>query len=215
VTDPGDKNVRSIPPTSLGLLERAKAGAQDSWAQLTSLYTPLVYHWCRKAGLGRNDSEDVGQEVLTVVFEKIREFRRDQEGYSFRGWLYGITEHKIQDHWRKSGKNPEAKGGSDGLVELLNYSVSPSNSIAVDVEDSGLQTDEKSIIYRQALKQLESKFKRSSWQVFLRLAKDGLTPKEVAAEFGIKVAAVHSIKSRILRRFREEYASLVAPDFNR
>src|SRR5262245_31027019 len=56
--------------TSSGLLERVKAQDQAAWERLVSLYSPLLYRWCRQAGLQAEDARDIGQEVFTAVARK-------------------------------------------------------------------------------------------------------------------------------------------------
>ena len=69
------------------LLLRLRADDPAAWRGLLHLYGPLVYRWCRRAGVGPEDARDVGQEVFRTVARKLADFRRDRAGDSFRGWL--------------------------------------------------------------------------------------------------------------------------------
>src|SRR5581483_11963710 len=63
--------------TSLSLLARVRGREADAWYRFVHLYSPLVYRWCRQAGLQQADAADVGQEVFRAVAQRIGEFRRD------------------------------------------------------------------------------------------------------------------------------------------
>src|SRR4051812_43084854 len=69
--------------TSLSLLERVRGNQAGAWERLVDLYAPLVYHWCRRAGLSADDAADVFQEVFRAVTAHIAEFRRDRAGDTF------------------------------------------------------------------------------------------------------------------------------------
>ena len=75
--------------TSPTLLHRLRDPARDhqAWAELVRRYGPLVYRWCRQAGLQDADAADVGQDVFRSVAKKIAGFRREKEGDTLRGWL--------------------------------------------------------------------------------------------------------------------------------
>ncbi len=104
--------------TSLTLLQRIKTGDGEAWRRLVVLYTPLLRHWCERDGVRGPDAEDVVQEVLDAVVRGIGGFQRTREGETFRGWLRGITRHKILDHWRRQNRQPQARGGSEAQDEL-------------------------------------------------------------------------------------------------
>src|SRR5437867_2680850 len=87
VTDSSVKPNRGDDSTSLSLLARVRAHDQAAWERLVGLYGPLVYGWCLRAGLRKEDAADIGQEVFAAVARKIQSFRHDRQGDSFRGWL--------------------------------------------------------------------------------------------------------------------------------
>src|SRR5262245_39471180 len=100
----------SVSPSS-SLLLRVRAQDRNAWQKLARLYGPLVYSWCRRAGVGQEDATDIGQEVFLAVAQKIGKFRRDRPGDSFRGWLFGITQNKIRDYRRRGARRHEVTGG--------------------------------------------------------------------------------------------------------
>jgi RNA polymerase sigma-70 factor, ECF subfamily len=195
--------------TCSSLLQRVKANEASAWDRLVTLYAPLVYSWCCKAGLGPADAEDAVQNVFAAVLRNVGGFRRDRPGQSFRAWLRTVTASKIADFRRDQEKGPPAEGGSDALRRLSNASFPG----AVGAEDSSDLADhegrEERLLLRRALLQLQPEFNARDWQAFWRVVAEDQAPEEVARELGIARHAVYLAKSRILRRFREEFADLI------
>src|SRR5262245_45750855 len=99
--------------TSPSLLDRARGNDADAWRRLVELYSPLVYHWCRRSGFTSHDAADVLQDVFQSVFRALPNFQRGKSG-AFRAWLWTITRNKIRNAVRK--KVPDAAGGSTAQV---------------------------------------------------------------------------------------------------
>jgi RNA polymerase sigma-70 factor, ECF subfamily len=213
VTDPHVNQGRQHgDSTSVGLLARARLGEAGAWDQLVSLYAPLVYHWCRQARLTAVDAEDVGQDVFRAVFRKIGTFRRERVGDSFRAWLRRVTENKIIDHKRKNGAEPQGVGGSEAQRVMARVAADEGIDSAGSAAGENATAGERRILFRQALIQLEPAFTKETWQAFWRVVADSQAPAAVARDLGMTVNAVYLAKSRVLRRFREEFADLVEPE---
>jgi RNA polymerase sigma-70 factor (ECF subfamily) len=187
--------------TSLTLLQRVRGREPDAWGRLVRLYGPLVESWCRHAGVPGADAEDVRQEVFRAVVSGLDQFRRDRPEDTFRGWLKGITRHKIVDQFRRSG--PAAAGGTDAQRHLQQVP-------APDPDLPDESPSELSALYHRALDLVRAEFEPNTWQAFWRVTVDGLTAGAVAAEMGTTAPAVRMAKSRVLRRLREEVGDLIA-----
>ncbi|MBY0522916.1 MAG: sigma-70 family RNA polymerase sigma factor [Gemmataceae bacterium] len=190
-------NERSQAPgsTSLSLLERVQAQDKDAWNQLVHLYGPLVYQWCRRWQLQAEDAADVLQDVFQAVAARIRSFRRDRPGDSFRGWLWSITRHKIGDHFRKKSQEPQATGGSDALERLCDLPDQPPPEADDDPAGQGM--------VHRAVDLIRPEFEERTWRAFWRVALEGHATKDVAADLGVTPDAVRMAKSRVLRRLRQ------------
>jgi RNA polymerase sigma-70 factor (ECF subfamily) len=77
------------PPDALSdLARRAQGGDRDAFAALAGRCRDMIYRWALvKTGDG-DDAEDVTQEVLVRLHDKLRQFRGDAQ---FSTWLYRIT----------------------------------------------------------------------------------------------------------------------------
>src|SRR5687767_3559476 len=82
--------------TPLSLLERLRRPSDEAaWRQFVDLYTPLLCHWGRRAGLQDSDLADLVQDVFTTLVCVLPEFQYDARK-SFRGWLKTV----LMNRWR-------------------------------------------------------------------------------------------------------------------
>lgn len=192
---------------SSSLLVGVRSFRADAWRRLVHIYGPLVYNWCVKAGLSRQDAEDLGQEVFRAVAGRIDGFERTKPSDTFGGWLRTITRHKVADHWRKKSRQPNTVGTPE-LLQSISNSEQP--NVLRDASDTPeQQRDEiRSIVYRRALELIRSEFRESSWKAFWSTAVDGRATADVALDLNMTQMAVRKAKSRVLRRLREEFDGL-------
>src|SRR5262245_49160086 len=68
-----------------------------AWEQFIELYGGLVYGFVRQRGLQDADAADLTQEVFMAVAQAraVNGWEYDPRRGSFRGWLFGITRHKL------------------------------------------------------------------------------------------------------------------------
>jgi RNA polymerase sigma-70 factor (ECF subfamily) len=186
-------------PTSASLLERARAQDEEAWRRLLHLYTPLVTAWCARGGVRGQDADDVGQEVFQAVAAGLAAFHRDRPGDTFRGWLCGITRHKLLDHLRRRQRQPQAEGGTDAHLHLQQL---PEPELSEEDEE------DLRALYHRALELVRGEFEVRTWEAFWRAAVAGHSPALIAADLGMTPAAVRKAKSRVLFRLRQEIGDL-------
>jgi RNA polymerase sigma-70 factor (ECF subfamily) len=167
---------------------------RDAWSRLAQLYGPLVYSWCRRHRLDKEDAADVVQEVFRKVAGHIRDFDHG-EGSSFRGWLWTITRNQIMDHFRGLKRHPRGVGGSSARQRI--------EEIPDQLEDLEPPAAAAGSLVRRALDMIRPDFSEPTWQAFWGVMMDDKPAAEVAAALGISVNAVYIAKSRVLRRLRE------------
>jgi RNA polymerase sigma-70 factor (ECF subfamily) len=188
--------------TSLSLLERVKAQDPEAWQRLVKLYGPSIYDWCRRAGLQSAAAADVAQDVFASVAKSIDGFKRSESGGSFRAWLWGITRHRLLDHFRRRQGTPEAQGGTAAQQQMLQVpDVSePSASSSVPMV--------KDPLWGRVLDAVRADFEDRTWQAFWRVVVDKQRPADVAQELGMTVCAVYQAKGRVLRQMRRQLTDL-------
>ncbi len=189
--------------TSLSLLQRIRNGDASGWNRVVDLYSPLLFHWCRRWGVEGADAEDIVQEVLHAASQGIGEFRRERPGDTFRGWLRAIARHKVLSYWRSRHRHPQAAGGSEAW-RRLEETPEPD-----DASEDAADAEQLTSLFHRALGLLRGEFEERTWQAFWRATVDGQAAPAVAAELGMTANAVRTAKSRVLHRLREELGDLV------
>lgn len=190
--------------TSLTLIERARAHDESAWTRIIGLYTPLVRTWCIRSGLQENDADDLVQDVFRSALAGLDDFHRDRPGDTFRGWLRVITRNSLALYFRRKGRAPSARGGSEAFSKLLEVS-DPHVDLPDDDSPSELQE-----LYRRALELVRAEFEDRTWQMFWQTVVDDRAPADVAMTFGVTPVAVRKAKSRVLHRLRQEIGDLIA-----
>jgi RNA polymerase sigma-70 factor (ECF subfamily) len=191
--------------TSTGLLQRVALRQADAWQKLVALYGPLVYRWCRRWGLQPKDAENVGQDVFVRVLQRLATFRPDGRPASFRRWLMRVTHNAFIDHLRQQQTVARPVGGDQGQQHLERL---PAAQID-EAEESATAGDDRNILFRRAVELIQSEFSNRDWQAFAAVVLHGRKPADVAAELKVNTSLIYLIKSRVLRRLREEFAELI------
>jgi len=198
-TPPSPENLAAAlqSSTSSSLLQGIRQRDPEAWRRLTQLYEPTVLQWCLRAGLQSHDAADVVQEVFRAVAAGIDRFRREQAQDSFRGWIYGITQHKLRDHWRRQAKTPDAAGGTEAHLRLNEL---PVESLA----SASSSTADAHGLFQRALELIRAQCEDRTWRAFWLLTVDERAAADVARELGMTTGAVYVAKSRVLNRLRSE-----------
>ncbi|MBM4095324.1 MAG: sigma-70 family RNA polymerase sigma factor [Planctomycetes bacterium] len=186
-----------LPSTiSTGLLRSVRQNDQEAWARMVSVYYPMAYGWCRRAGLQPSDAADVCQEVFAGIAAGIGAFRREKPSDTFRGWVRRITQRRIIDFRQRGGSLPVPMGVGHSDDRLRDIP-------AGGMSDSGSPQPNRQAYLRDALELARAEFENTTWQAFWRSTVDGVAGTDVARELAISANAVYLAKSRVLRRLRE------------
>lgn len=199
--------------TSLELLRAAQGCDAEAWRHLVSTYSRRMYRWCRRAGLQPADAANVVQEALAAVARKLGDFRHDQPGATFRGWLRRIVENKITDHFRRQGRRVDvAVGGTDAHGRMASVAW-PEEGLLQAIEGStaaGTANEKGELAV--AFAEVRTAVGERDWKFFWRVAVDGQSAADVAREFGVTANAVRLVKMRVLRRLRSALEGLALGD---
>src|SRR5437870_2744564 len=88
----------TFPTTRVTLLTllRQDPSDQAGWDEFVERYGRHIYRWCRQWKLQDADAEDVTQDILVKLIQKLRAFTYDPSR-SFRGWLKTVAHHTWRD----------------------------------------------------------------------------------------------------------------------
>ncbi len=139
---------------------------------------------------------DIAQETFLAAFRGMHRFDPSRTGATFRGWLWSVARNRIRDHFRH--RRPDAAAGGSTAAEKL-------GQLADHTPDEE-PTDATDIarLAQRAMRCVEPEFEPRTWQVFLDAVVLGHPTHVVAERYALSPAAVRQIKSRILRRLRQE-----------
>jgi RNA polymerase sigma-70 factor, ECF subfamily len=192
-----------VNPTSLSLLDRLKAARPDDtdWGRLQGIYLPLIERWLgRVPGLG-DESADLAQEVLVVVFREVPRFSRRREG-SFRAWLRQVAVNKVRNYRRQRQRRPAL--GLDQTEDFLERLSNPDDDLAREWD-----RDHDAHVVQNLMAIVQPDFSSRTWEAFRRFGVDNAPAKKVAEELGLSENAVILARSRVLKRLREEAGALL------
>lgn len=80
-------------------LEAARAGDTAALDAVITLCAPHVLRWCRRLGGPRADADDAAQDVLVVLFRRVRSVAVPE---ALGPWAFGITRRTLADHRRRA-----------------------------------------------------------------------------------------------------------------
>jgi RNA polymerase sigma factor (sigma-70 family) len=195
----------SIDPTSATLLGQVGLSPSDevAWARFVGLYGSRIRGWCRRWGLQEADSEDVMQDVLLRLAQKLGAFHYDPSR-SFRGWLRTVTQNALAD-FLADRKRQCCGSGDDGVLKQL-QSIQARDDLIEHLKD---QFDAE--IVAVACARAQARVGPQTWEAFRLTAYEGYSGDEVAARLGMSRATVFKAKSRVLGFLREEIKQLDEP----
>jgi RNA polymerase sigma-70 factor (ECF subfamily) len=175
-----------------------------AWQEFVELYASLVYGFVRQRGLQDADAADLTQEVLLAVAQAMGRWQYDRAQGTFRGWLYGITRHKLARFLRRRGAQFVASGDSSAR-RRLDQQPNPGPT-----PEDAWEQEYRQQLFRLAAGRVRDDFAPTTWQAFWRTAVEGKNSATVAAELGLSVGAIYVARSRVLARLVEAVRDLEA-----
>jgi RNA polymerase sigma-70 factor (ECF subfamily) len=188
--------------TRASLISRVRCQESRAWDELVELYGPLIAHWCYRFELDSHSAADCIQDVFAAVSRALPTYDAKKSHGAFRSWLWTITRNKIYDQLRRNRLSSLPQGGTSAMKKLKEIP---------DLQDSDAEPSSaaelKSLVSR-ALDQIRCEFEPRSLEIFMRSVIDQVATDLVAVEFKIQSASVRQVRSRILRRLRQQLGDI-------
>lgn len=185
--------------TPHSLLDRLCKGDRDAWRALLTIYEPLLRQWLRSASLQAADEDDLTQQILTVLVRKMPSFRHNGREGAFRAWLRSVTLREVAEFQRRQA----------GLLALRDQETLDALPAPADELARAWDLEYERHVLCGLLDLIKPDFTPSAWQIFERVALEGISPRSIALEMGMTINAVTLTKCRILRRLRQEARGLI------
>lgn len=170
--------------TSIGtLVQHAARGDELAWGDIVRSYTPLLASVCRRYGLSKVDSEDVGGRVWLHLLTNITRLR---EPAALPGWLRTTTKRECQTVLRSREQDTRFE-----LTEPVDPTA-PS--------DARLLAEERRTALREAIAGLPEADRRLLGMLF---ADPPIPYVEISRALDMPIGAIGPTRQRILKRLRQ------------
>ena len=186
-------------PTLLGKL-RENPTDQAAWGRFVEHYGPRIYGWCRRWQLQDADAQDVTQNVLIRLAEKLRTFNYDPSR-SFRAWLKTLAHHAWCD-FVDSRRSATVASGTAEATKMLE---------TVEARTDLVQRLEEAFdreLLDEAMARVQLRVQANTWEAFRLTALEGLSGAAAAEQLHMKVATVFVAKSEVKKLLAEEVRKL-------
>jgi RNA polymerase sigma-70 factor (ECF subfamily) len=187
--------------TLLGRL-RHNPGDQQAWGEFVRQYGPRIYAWCSHWGLQEADAQDVTQNVLLRLAQKMRDFSYDPSR-SFRAWLKTLAQRAWAD-FLDARKRAGLGSGDSSVLRLLG---------AVEARQdllSRLDEEFDRELLEQAIARVRLRVAPQTWEAFRLTAVEGLSGADAAERIPMQVAQVFVAKRRVQKMLQGELERLGA-----
>jgi RNA polymerase sigma-70 factor (ECF subfamily) len=172
------ETVASVAPVTgvspdASLVESVRAGNQEAFGKLYSLYSPMV-HGILLARVPRSEVDDLVQDIFLMALKRLHTLR---DVNAFGGWLAMIARNRAMDFYRQSR-----------ITEELPEDI---------VGRSFLDTEAREVL--AVIRQLPEAYRET---LVLRLV-EGMTGPEIAQRTGLKAESVRVNLHRGMKILRE------------
>jgi RNA polymerase sigma factor (sigma-70 family) len=193
-----------VPTTRVTLLVRLRRDPSDpaSWDEFVERYGRHIYRWCRQWKLQDADADDVTQNILVTLTQKLHAFEYDPTR-SFRGWLKTVAHHAWRD-FEESRRRRPAAADQDGAHDRM---------LSVEAREDLEQRLEKAFdleLLEAAKSRVRLRVAPHTWEAFRLMTFEALPVTEVASRVRMQVAMVYVAKSKVQRMLQEEIGKLDA-----
>jgi RNA polymerase sigma factor (sigma-70 family) len=173
------------------LVTRARNGEKQAWDALVDRYAALIWSICRRHGLGRADTEDVGQAVWLYLVGHLDNLR---EPAALPGWL-ATTARRECGRVLRAG-SPLAAG------YVLDAETLPDNQ--VETAEREVLAAERQAALREAFGDLPQRGQRL---IAALLLEDPPVPyAEISVRLGISIGSIGPFRRRYLNEMRRHPA---------
>jgi RNA polymerase sigma-70 factor, ECF subfamily len=143
------------------------------------------------------DAEELTQEVLVTVLNKLPAFQLTGQPGSFRKWLATVARNAAISQLRKAQRRD--KGFVAGDIADLASLVEPANEKLEEQFDR----EERMEIFRWAAEQVRANCDANTWNAFWRTTVLQQSIESVASELQISVGQIYVARCRTLARLKE------------
>ena len=181
------------------LIERLKdKHDEESWKTFTQIYQRYIYVVIRRMNINHSECEDLVQEVLFKIWNKLPDFQYSPDKAKFRTWLSLVIKNKVLNYLesQKSHINKINKAAEQPIKKVLEQEV-----------DSIIRKEWENYVTNMAMEKIKGSFPGQAIKVF-EMTLEGLSIQEIATKLDIKENTVYKSKNRVKAKLINEIAHL-------
>jgi RNA polymerase sigma-70 factor (ECF subfamily) len=180
---------------------------EQSWRDFYHLYKKLIYAVARKAGLSHEESEDVVQETMRSVCDKIRDFVPDPARGSFKNWLLQMARWRMTDQFRKRPKSAQSEAPArDGTRSTATIERIP-DPASQRLDALWEETWQKEL-FAKAVEKVKKEISPEQFQIFDFYVLRQMPVSKVTRSLGVSLGQVYLARHRTLKLIKKEIAAL-------
>jgi len=177
--------------TRASLLERVRDPKnKESWREFFQIYHPLIYRYARLRGLRREDADELAQQCMTILLDRMPRFEYSPDKGGFKRWLRRLVNNKIKDFFKKR-KIPVGESADFRGLEGRETSI----------EEIWEQEWERKHL-QFYLKQVRKDVAPKTYQAFEYYVICDWPVQRVAETLDMTAEQIYAAKSRIIRKLR-------------
>lgn len=191
--------------TNLELLASLRCNSSESWPIFVRKYTRLLRRWCVRWNASPEDTEDLVQETLLELYQKINDYQKYPNA-TFRAWLRKVAYFQYLRILRKKSRHvsnnldredyePDQVEEKAGQFESALVCESFLSLIDVIADQELVQI---------ACRRVAGRISSDNWKIFCSKELENISSKTVAEEFGITTNSVDVITFRVRKMIRAE-----------
>jgi RNA polymerase sigma-70 factor (ECF subfamily) len=186
--------------TRATLLDRVRDPRdRAAWEEFFALYAPLLEGYARSSGLNPADAEEVRDQCLAVVAQRMPAFEYERAQGTFKAWLCRIARGKVIDVRRRAR---EERAPTATLQALPSHADDPD-----ELWDRRWREEHLRFALAQA-RRAEGEQTRGAIDLLLQ----ELPVDEICAREQLTAHQVYKVRARLLKRVRDTLARLGARD---
>ena len=172
---------------------------QEGWKRFFETYWRLIYNVAIHHGLSEIEAQEVVQETVLSVANKMRQFKYDPAIGSFKSWLFKLTRWRIADQMRK--RRPDHVS-----LEML-PSTTENTEVMRGLEAEWERRWDENFV-EAAVERVKQLVSARQFQLFYLYVLKGWPVSEVARALNVTSAQVYIAKCRVLPLLKKEVKRL-------
>jgi RNA polymerase sigma-70 factor (ECF subfamily) len=169
----------------------------EAWRTFDALYRPMLERFARARGLSADDAEDIAQQCLTAVADKITEFSYELAKGRFKSWLRTLVNNRVRNLLRDRHEEQARPADFQSVQQ---------RETAPDAAFDQIWMEEH---LWHCLRELRAEVDETTYLAFQHYVIEQWPVERVATTLGLSSNNVYTIKWRLTERIAAKMSELL------